>query len=131
MIDLTAEFVAALADDAELAATLDDRVFGFRIPEKAEPPLALVLEFQTVPAARPTSEWWRGLVSIDIHAETPGESLALSKRVAELVPTFVGAHASCVIADSQVESIQAVIDDAWTPTRFRQVVTVVVAAREP
>lgn len=131
MIDLVREYVDAVNSDPDLAAVLGDRVFGFRIPEDAVPPLAVVQTFQYTPAARPTTAWWRGLVSVDFHSENPGESLALAARMTDIAATVVGVRATCVITDSQVESRQPVVDDGWTPTRFRQVVTVDVTAREP
>jgi hypothetical protein len=135
MIDLVAEFVRVVHDDPELSAALGTRVYGFRIPEDADPPadtpLALVTPFQVVPAARPTSEWWNGLLSIDFHSEDPATSLRLADRMMKLAPTIVGVRSTCVVSDCQVESRQPIVDDGWTPTRFRQVVTVNLTAREP
>lgn len=131
MIDIVLELVDAIGDDAELASALGSQVYGHRIPQGAAPPLAVVLATQDTPATQPQTQWWRSLVSVDFHASTPAASLALATRMREIAPQIVGERATCVIADCRVESAQSVIDDGWTPTRFRQVVTVDVTAREP
>jgi hypothetical protein len=135
MIDIVRELVAVLHADAEIDAILGGAVYGFGIPEDAtppaNPPLALVMAFQTVPAARPSISWYRTLASVDFHSEDPGTSLALATRMKALAPTIVGERITCVISDCQVESIQPITDVGWTPTRYRQVVTVDLTAREP
>jgi hypothetical protein len=136
-MDIVLELVDAINDDATLSAALSTRVYGHRIPDPgakkpaASPPLAVVTVAQETPATRPQTQWWRTLASVDFHANDPATALELAARMRDIAPTIVGGRATCVITDCQVESIQPVIDDGWTPTRFRQVVTVDVTAREP
>lgn len=130
MIDVTEELVEAISDDTALAAILGARVFGFYIPSGAATPLCVVAPNQDTPAAAPTTAWWRSLVSVDFQSDDPATSLALATRMRELAPTIVGVRATCVISDCQVSTVQPIADDGWTPTRFRQVVTVDLTARE-
>jgi hypothetical protein len=130
MIDIVRELVAAVKADTTLNTGVGGRVYGNRIPQGAAIPLILVTAAQNTPATRPQTTWWRSLTSIDVHAEDPAVSLALATRVQEITPTIVGARATCVITACQVESRLPVVDDGWTPTRFRQVVTVDLTARE-
>ncbi len=133
MIDITADVVEAINDDAELALILDGRVYGYSIPAGAgaEPPLVVVIPNQSTRGTFPQTQWWKSLVSIDFHATDPETALALATRMQAVAPTIVGVRDTCVISDCQVDSVQPVADDGWTPTRFRQIVSVVVTAREP
>jgi hypothetical protein len=137
MADIVADFLALLQDDAELTDLVDaTAMFGVLIPKSGpdsdlSPPLLVVVESQRIPAARPQTGWREHTLSVDIHGGTPGEAFDIASVVEVAAPTFVGVHATSVVTDCQVESVQPVIDDGWTPTRFRQVVTVVVTAREP
>lgn len=131
MIDIARELVDAIKADPVLSAALGDNVFAYRVPQGAVPPLAVVLVAQETRATFPQTQWWRNLSSVDFHADTPGDSLHYARRMQEIAPTIVGTRTTCVISDCQVESRQPIIDDGWTPTRFRQVVTVNTTAREP
>jgi hypothetical protein len=136
-MDIVLELLDAINDDTELATALGVKVYGHRIPDPGTrkpvptPPLVVVTAAQATPSTRPQTQWWRTLASVDFHANDPATALELAARMREIAPTIVGGRATCVITDCQVESIQPVIDDGWTPTRFRQVVTVDVTAREP
>jgi hypothetical protein len=133
VIDIVKDLVAFIRADDELSAALGTRIYGYRIPDSddAVPPLCLVGAPSSVPSTRPQTTWWAYLATVDFHTDNPADSLALSSRLEQLAPSFVGFHSSSVVADSQVDSVQPVIDDDWTPTRFRQVVTVALTAREP
>ncbi len=131
MIDVTGILVRALADDAEITDFVGDRVFGFRIPKDAEPPLIVVMTNSQYPADAPAAEWWSSVTSVDVHTVDPALSAEIADVVRRVVPKVVGAREEGVVADSQVESVLSIVDDGWTPTRFRQIVTVDVTAREP
>ena len=69
------------------------------------------------------------MATIDIHSETPAESLAIADKVVAMAPTVVGSHSQGVVADSQVSAVAAMTDGGWTPTRYRQIVSVDITAR--
>ena len=131
MIDIVAEMVELVNSDQELKDILGRNVFGYRIPQGASLPLAVITHVQTTQTARPTGAWWSGFVSVDFQSDDPDVALALATRMTDVAPMIVGTRATCVVSDCQVESIQPIIDDGWTPTRFRQVVSVELTAREP
>lgn len=131
MIDAALTMVDALNADSDIVADLGGRIYAYRIPPDAQVPLALVMVPAYFPAAAPTSEWWNFTVTVDIHTESPQLSLSIADKVMRLVPTVVGNTSGGVVADSQVDSVSAITDGSWTPTRYRQIVTVEVTAREP
>jgi hypothetical protein len=129
VIDVAAIVVEALNDDPEISAELSGGIYAYRIPPEATPPLALVMVPSAQPAAAPTVEWWTYMVTIDIHSEAPVGSLTVADAVTRMVPSIVGTHSTGVVADSQVDVITSITDGAWTPTRYRQIVTVDLTAR--
>lgn len=129
MIDPAAILVDALNNDPTVFADLNGNVFAYRIPPEAAPPLALVLVPSAFPAAAPTSEWWTYMASIDIHTETPAASQDIAEKVSRLVYSIVGDTSHGVVSDCQVASVTAITDGGWTPTRYRQIVTVDLTAR--
>lgn len=131
MIDPAVILVDALNNDADISAALSGGIYAYRIPPDATPPLALVMVPMAQPAAAPTSSWWTYMSTIDIHTEAPAASQALADKVARLAFSIVGDTPGGVVADCQVASISAITDGAWTPIRYRQVVTVDLTAREP
>lgn len=129
MIDPCLILVDALNNDPGISASLSGGVYAYRIPPEATPPLALVMVPMSQPAAAPTSSWWTYMMTIDIHTETPAASQLLAELVSSLVFQIVGDTPGGVVADCQVASISAITDGAWTPTRYRQVVTVDMTVR--
>lgn len=129
MIDTASLLVEQLNLDPDVAADLSGGIYAYRIPPDASPPLALVLVPGNFPSAAPTIEWWQSMATIDIHAETPGVSSAIAEKVTQVVTNIVGSYRQGVVADCQVTSVASIVDGAWTPTRYRQVVTVDLTAR--
>lgn len=123
--------ISAIQNDAGMSGGLSGGVYAYRIPPEATTPLAVI----QVPVSRPTTDpattWWDYTATIDIHSESPQESVALAGELQKLVPSIVGITPGGVIADCQVESTASIPDGGWTPTRYRQVVTVTLTAREP
>ena len=130
-MDVVVDLVAAASADSALESVLDGRIYGYVQPEGAPRPFIVITATSIVNVARPTRQWKNTLAVLNIHSEDAIESNDIATLVDEFVPTFVGIHDSCVVQDSQVESIQPVTDDGWTPIRFRNVVTVDLTAREP
>jgi hypothetical protein len=131
VIDVAAMLVEELKGDNELYAVVGSNIFGYRIPQNATPPLVLVTVPQSTPVAAPSSSWSEFMCVVDVHSESPALSLAVGQRVEGLLSQVSGSFATAVVSGMRVESNQSVVDDGWTPTRFRQVVTVDVTAREP
>ena len=129
MIDTAALLVDQLNQDPNVAASLPGGIYAYRIPPDATPPLALVLVPGNFPAAAPTIEWWQSMATIDIHAESPAVSNNIADRITQVVTNIVGSYNQAVVADCQVTSVASIVDGAWTPTRYRQVVTVDLTAR--
>jgi hypothetical protein len=129
MIDMPALLVEALNSDPEVFSTLTGGVYAYRIPPDAKTPLALVLVPGAFQGAAPTQSWWSFMATIDIHAENPADSMRIAELVTAMVPTVVGSHSQGVVADGQVSTITAITDGGWTPTRYRQIVTVDLTAR--
>jgi hypothetical protein len=130
MLDLVPEMITWLEADTEVVVE-GFSVFGLRIPQDSETPLVLVTMVSQTPSTAPQTGWWRSLLALDFHSEEPGISREVAYHVATQAPKFAGIHGAAVVTDSQVVSNESIVDDGWTPTRFRQVVTVEVTAREP
>jgi len=131
MIDAALTLVDAIQNDAALSAGLSGGIYAYRIPPEAQPPLAVIQVPTKTPTTQPQTAWWDIYASIDIHSEQPQQSVALADEMQRLVPTIVGITPGGVVADCQVVSTASIPDGAWTPTRYRQVVTVTLTAREP
>jgi hypothetical protein len=131
LIDAALIIADALRNDAEVSGLLTGGIYAYRIPPTANPPLALIQVPNMYPATSPQTTWWDVMASVDVHCEAPRDSVVISSEVQRVIPTIFGSHPSGVVADSQVESNHSVVDGAWTPTRYRQVVTVTMTAREP
>jgi hypothetical protein len=130
MIDHVTELVAWLNADLEVGVE-GFNVVGLRIPQGTEPPLVLVSAVNEIPSTSPQTGWWRTLLALDFHSEDTGASREMAYHVAKRLPEYVGIHGTAVVTDCQVVTNQPIVDDGWTPTRFRQIVTVEVTAREP
>ena len=130
-MDLTALLIDKIKNDAGVAAVVGTKVYGYTIPADVKPPLVLVSQMSAAPTTDPQTVWWDTMVQVDVHAEKPQQSHDLAQLVTDLLPTVVGSHDKGVVADSRIDSLQTVIDDGWTPIRYRQVVTVDLTAREP
>lgn len=129
MIDAALTVVDAINADMDVVSELQGGVFAFRIPPEAVPPLALVMIQGSFPAAAPSIEWWRYLVTIDVHTDSPQKSMMIADKMKSLVSSIFGDTPGGVVADCQIDSINAVTDGAWTPTRYRQIVTIDLMAR--
>lgn len=129
--DVAALLVEQFKADPEIALATKGAVFAYRIPQQTEPPLVLVQVPMTEPIAAPSSEWDSWMVTVDVHANDVQTSRPLAKHIERLLSQFSGAYPQAVVAGIRVESNQSIVDDGWTPTRFRQIVTVDVTARDP
>jgi hypothetical protein len=74
--------------------------------------------------------WWEHTLTVDVHAEQPSASHDLAVTVEAVVATLAGSHPEGVVADSTVDDTTFLEDGSWTPTRYRNIVTVALTARD-
>lgn len=129
-MDVTAAFVQRLLADGAVTAHVGSQVFGESIPVGVEPPLVLVRSVIRTPFTRPTTVWWKHTIAVDCHSTNPGESHDISEAVEKAVDEWNGVDPTGVIANSQVENTSLFEDASYTPTRYRNVVTVALTARD-
>ena len=125
-MDITALVVRQLSQDPTITAP----VFGESIPANTDAPLVLVRSVVRRPATSPTTVWWEFTLTVDVHSEQPSESHDLAVAVEAATPTIAGSHPEGVVADSTVADTTFLEDGSWTPTRYRNVVTVYLTARD-
>lgn len=125
VVDFTGLVVGHLLADE----TVDATVAGNRLPERTSLPACRVTVVQTLPATRPTPEWWSGLVSVDCLAERDVDSFELATRVADSLLNLVGSHDAAVVADVTQPDFQFLDDPAFVPRASRHFVSVTVTAR--
>ena len=129
-MDVTAALVQHLLASPSVTSKVGQQVFGESIPVGAEPPLVLVRSVIRIPFTRPTTVWWKHTIAVDCHSTDPGESHDISEAVEKAVDEWNGVDPTGVIANSQVENTSLFEDGSFTPTRYRNVVTVAVTARD-
>ena len=108
----------------------DIKVFGGSLPKGEDSvPLILVRSVIRRPATAPTTQWWLHILSVDVHSTDPAESVQLAFDAELTVNAIVGGQDDGSVAYCEVVSVENIEDGAWTPTRFRNVLTVELTAR--
>lgn len=125
-MDMAALLVRALSEDPTITAP----VFGESIPPDTSSPLVLVRSVVRRPGTAPMTVWWEHTLTVDVHSEQPSESHDLAVAVEAVIPTLAGSHLEGVVADSTVTDSTFLEDGSWTPTRYRNIVTVSLTARD-
>jgi hypothetical protein len=116
--------------EALQAALPDVKVFGGAIPKDENgTPLILVRSVIRRPATAPTTQWWLHILSVDVHSTDPAESSQLGHDAELTVNAIVGGQSGGSVAYCEVASVENIEDGAWTPTRYRNVLTVELTAR--
>jgi hypothetical protein len=106
------------------------KVFGGAIPKDENgTPLMLVRTIVRRPATAPTTQWWLHTLSVDVHSTDPAESVQLAFDAELTVNAIVGGQSGGSVAYCEVASVENIEDGAWTPTRYRNVLTVELTAR--
>lgn len=129
-MDVTAALVARLLASPAVTARVGSNVFGESIPPGARPPLVLVRSVMRVPFTRPTTVWWEFTNAVDVQSEDPAESFDISVAVERAVDSWNGVDPDGVIASAVVANTSFYEDGSYTPTRYRNVVTVESTARD-
>ena len=105
-------------------------VFGGAIPKGEDAaPLMLVRSIVRRPATSPTTQWWLHVLSVDVHSSDPAESVQLAAEAELAVNAIVGGQSSGSVSYCEVASVETIEDGAWTPTRYRNVLTLECTAR--
>lgn len=125
-MDATALTVRCLSS----APSIPVPVFGETLPADTPAPAVLVRSVSRRPSTAPTTVWWEHTLFVDVHSEDPSESHDLAVAVEVAVAALAGSHPEGVVAHSAVDDTTFVEDGSWTPTRYRNVVTVSMTARD-
>ena len=105
-------------------------VFGGSIPkDKGATPLILVRSVMRRPATSPTTQWWLHILSVDVHSTDPAEASQLGADAELAVNEIVGGQSGGSVAFCEVASVETIEDGGWTPTHYRNVLTVELTAR--
>jgi hypothetical protein len=129
-MDVTAAMTQVLLADPDVGGVVGGRVFGESVPPDTPPPYVLVRSVTRYPFTRPTTVWWRHALTVDVHSESPTQSFDISLAVEKAMNEQIGSHPDGVVANAVVESTSFFEDGTWTPTRYRNVVSVSVTARD-
>ena len=127
--DLVAALVRVLSDDPEVVAWASGGIYGGFIPKEAAPPLVLVKDVARRPTTRPTTQWWDLVAVVDLHAEDPAAVFDITAPVEAAVRSVVGSQPEGVFQSCDAVGISSMEDGTYTPTRFRNLVTVEATAR--
>lgn len=127
--DLVAALVRALSDSPEISGWATGGIFGGFIPKDAVPPLVLVKDVARRPTTRPTTQWWDLVAVVDIHAEDPAATFDITAPIEEAVRSVAGSQPEGVFQSCDAVGITSMEDGTYTPTRFRNLVTVEATAR--
>ena len=128
-VDAVEVLVRTLLADEAISNLVSGRIYGGTIPAGASTPLLLVRNISRMPATIPATVWWDLLASIDVHSENPSESYQIACAVSDTVNAISGTLPEGVVQKCEASDIASIEDGAWTPTRFRNVVTVSFTAR--
>lgn len=128
-VDTVAVIVRTLLNDQNVQDLVGDSVFGGYIPAGSEPPLILVRSVARRPSTKPTTQWWDTVTAVDVHSEDAAESFSIAEAAEKAVNTVEGTQPEGVVAVCEATGIASLEDGAYTPTRYRNVVTVEATAR--
>ena len=116
--------------DALKEAFPDIKVFGgFIPPDENDLPLMLVRSIIRRPATSPTTQWWLHVLSVEVQSTDPAVSNQLGADAELVVNSVVGGQEHGSIAFTETVSVDVIEDGGFTPTRYRNVLTVELTAR--
>jgi hypothetical protein len=128
-MDVTARITQVLLS-SDVGDAVNGQVFGESVPPNTPAPYVLVRSISRYPFTKPTTVWWRHTLTVDVHSEIPSQSFDIAVAVEKAIDQQIGSHPDGVVANALVESTSFFEDGSWTPTRFRNVVSVAVTARD-
>jgi hypothetical protein len=129
-MDVVSRLTQVLLADPDVGGKVSGRVFGETIPPNTPAPCVLVRSATRSPFTKPTTVWWRYTLTVDVHSESPSQSFDITVAVEKAINDQIGSHPDGVVANAVVVSTSFIEDGSWTPTRYRNVVSVAVTARD-
>ena len=105
-------------------------VFGGYIPATNDAvPVILVRAISRKPATQPTTQWWRYYITADVMDLNPSISQGIAWDAEFAINSIGGSQGTGSISYCEVSSVEQIEDGGWTPTRYRNVLTIEIVAR--
>ena len=105
-------------------------VFGGYIPATNDAvPVILVRAISRKPATQPTTQWWRYYITADVMDLNPSISQGIAWEAEFAINSIGGSQGTGSISYCEVSSVEQIEDGGWTPTRYRNVLTIEIVAR--
>ena len=105
-------------------------VFGGYIPATYYAvPVILVRAISRQPATQPTTQWWRYYITADVMDLNPSVSQGIAWDAEFAINSIGGSQETGSVQYCEVSSVEQIEDGGWTPTRYRNVLTIEIVAR--
>lgn len=105
-------------------------VFGGYIPATHNStPVILVRAISRTPLTQPTTQWWRYFLTADVMDLNPSVSQVLAWEAEFAINDIHGKEGAGSVQYCEVSSVEQIEDGGWTPTRYRNVLTIEMVAR--
>jgi len=105
-------------------------VFGGYIPATHDAvPVILVRAISRQPATQPTTQWWRYYITADVMDLNPSASQGMAWDAEFAINSIGGSQETGSVQYCEVSSVEQIEDGGWTPTRYRNVLTIEIVAR--
>ena len=105
-------------------------VFGGYIPATNDAvPVILVRAISRQPATQPTTQWWRYYITADVMDLNPSVSQGMAWDAEFAINSIGGSQETGSVQYCEVSSVEQIEDGGWTPTRYRNVLTIEIVAR--
>lgn len=105
-------------------------VFGGYIPATHDAvPVILVRAISRQPATQPTTQWWRYFITADVMDLNPSISQGIAWDAESAINSIGGSQGTGSVQHCEVSSVEQIEDGGWTPTRYRNVLTIEIVAR--
>ncbi len=105
-------------------------VFGGYIPSTYDAvPVILVRAISRQPATQPTTQWWRYYITADVMDLNPSVSQGIAWDAEFAINSIGGSQETGSVQYCEVSSVEQIEDGGWTPTRYRNVLTIEIVAR--
>ena len=105
-------------------------VFGGYIPATHDAvPVILVRAISRQPATQPTTQWWRYYITADVMDLNPSASQEMAWDAEFAINSIGGSQETGSVQYCEVSSVEQIEDGGWTPTRYRNVLTIEIVAR--
>ena len=105
-------------------------VFGGYIPATHDStPVILVRSITRQPLTKPTTQWWRYYITVDVMDLNPSVSQGMAWEAEFAINSIGGSQGTGSVQYCEVSSVEQIEDGGWTPTRYRNVLTIEIVAR--